>query len=433
MLRTAALLGVSIAAAMIGIAAPAPVLAQQLAQCWPTDIYGAEENGTLDGSFGKQTFQVRACAHGEVLVDQGSIPTVVETPPDPFDPESGFRMLFDVEPCGLGGGSDLPGAELTVKFVSELPEANASAVMVLAPDKDKPTLTTTSQPTNGTKVKPGDIIKIKMQASEEYNNPRYNWQTGVKKVQLTDESRNQIVPPHFEGAEMRPCAEKQWKQMLEVTYTVPSNPPPIIRLRAVAEDFAGNQDFDVGEFPTGDWYGTFNWNHDCEGGMTDKTKGISDLALDYDGQGNLTGTLAGSIPDRVQVIQGCSVTFLAPGSFSARLVGSYTPGPGAFSAASRRCSDHARPGLLHLLCGEQCLRGTFLHAVRGPDVPGVVSRSAPPGRRRFEIKRRNQFFSRRRVVHDQLFADAAKRPELTASRGPAGCQKNRREEIVMAK
>ena len=37
------------------------------------------------------------------------------------------------------------------------------------------------------------------------------------------------------------CAQKTWEQNYEATYTVPSNPPPIIKLCALAEDYVGNE------------------------------------------------------------------------------------------------------------------------------------------------------------------------------------------------
>jgi hypothetical protein len=111
---------------------------------------------------------------------------------------------------------------------------------------------------------------------------------------------------------------------------VPPNPPPIIRLRAIAEDFAGNKDDDLGQFPTqGDWYGRFEWKHDCRGGM-DVTHGDADLTLDDVGGGNLTGTLTGRTPQRNQTMPACTMTYIAPGTFSAKLKGSYTPGPETF-------------------------------------------------------------------------------------------------------
>ena len=327
-----ALLSVFAAALAIGIAVWVPAAqAQQPEACRPTEIVGVE-GGLLDGASGEQTLQVITCAPGNIAIAQGPIPTVLRAPDGPII-ERVWRNVFDVRPCSLAGGSDLPGAQLTVAFRDGDPAPDASWVMTLAPDKDKPTLTTTSTPRKGTKVKPGDTIKIRMEASEEYAPARLNWQTGVKKLQLIDEGPNPVVTPHWEGTEMRACAAKQWKQFLEVSYLVPANPPPVIRLRAIAEDFAGNQDVDVAEFPTGDWYGTFNWTHTCQGGGNkDETVGKSDLALDNDGRGNLTGTLTGSTPERRQTIPPCSFASVAPGTFNAKLLGSYTPRPETFSA-----------------------------------------------------------------------------------------------------
>lgn len=45
--------------------------------------------------------------------------------------------------------------------------------------------------------------------------------------------------------------------MLDARYTVPPNPPPVIKLCAIAEDYAGNESDKCAEFPTGDvWKGT---------------------------------------------------------------------------------------------------------------------------------------------------------------------------------
>ena len=212
-------------------------------------------------------FDVQACAPGDVLVGQGGVPAIRRS--SDVDPRSGYFGAFNVKPCELPGGSDLPGAPLVISFVSANPAARATKTLTLRPDTEKPTLKTTSTPRKGTKVKPGDTIKVRMEASEEYSDTRVGWQTGVKKIQLIDEGPNPVVTPRWEGAEMRPCAQKQWKQFLEVTYTVPPNPPPIIRLRAIAEDFAGNKDDDVGEFPTGDWYGQLQLDTRLPGaGMT---------------------------------------------------------------------------------------------------------------------------------------------------------------------
>lgn len=204
----------------------------------------------------------------------------------------------------------------------------------IIPDKDKPKLDTNSEPRKGSKVRANDKIVVTMVATDRAN----EWQTGIKSIQLQDISTNPngvLVPsPADYGRLPDACNAATMRRTHVVTYTVPSNPPPIVRLRAIAEDFAGNIDTDIGEFPTGDWYGTFGWKHLCEGhGMRDETRGIGDLTLDYDGRGNLTGRLTGSVPQRSMTIPSCSAYRLAaPGSFSAKLVGSYTSGRDTFSA-----------------------------------------------------------------------------------------------------
>ncbi|MFM9849170.1 MAG: hypothetical protein ACKVP3_18660 [Hyphomicrobiaceae bacterium] len=179
--------------------------AQQPAPCQPTELYGLElygpEGGLLEGASGEQDLQLRACVPGTILLEQGPVPYLLLAPLNPqANSDRGFVRIFTVRPCGLDGGSDLPGAKLTVSFQSDARPANTSRMLTLAPDKDKPTLKTTSTPSKGTKVKPGDTINVRMEASEEYNSTRYGWQTGVKKIQLTDESRNQVVPPLWEAA-----------------------------------------------------------------------------------------------------------------------------------------------------------------------------------------------------------------------------------------
>ena len=86
--------------------------------------------------------------------------------------------------------------------------------------------------------------------------------------------------------------------------------------------------------PRGDWTGTFESTSVCEGppGFGIKVRSIGDLALDHDGNGKLTGTLAGTTPENLSFAPSCSETMLAPGTFSARLVGSYAPVQNTFSA-----------------------------------------------------------------------------------------------------
>jgi hypothetical protein len=198
-------------------------------------------------------------------------------------------------------------------------------------DREKPKLHTSSVPPKGSKVKPGDQIKVTMVARDDAT----TWQTGIQRIQLIAQTpggdelvRAQDYPPVIRAN----CEGRPEPRTLVVTYRVPQNPPPIVRLRAITEDFVGLIDADVGEFPTGDWYGRFEWKHACRGGgSTDVTRGIGDLSLDHDGRGNLTGRLTGSTPERSQTMPTCSFRYVAPGNFSAKLVGSYTPGQDTFS------------------------------------------------------------------------------------------------------
>jgi hypothetical protein len=195
-------------------------------------------------------------------------------------------------------------------------------------DTIAPALDVTWTPPKGTKVRVGTRITAKAVARDDAN----RWQSGIKTIDLDVRGGGQFgfgdYPRPPQTCERPPPA-----QTLDGVYTVRANPPPIVRLRARASDFAGHFAQDIADFPTGDWYGRFEWKHACQGsGTTDVTRGVSDLTLDHDGHGNLTGRLAGSTPERSQTMPTCSFRYVAPGTFSAKLIGSYTSGQDAFSA-----------------------------------------------------------------------------------------------------
>ena len=214
---------------------------------------------------------------------------------------------------------------------------------------EKPTLKTTSMPPKGTKVKPGDTIKVTMVAAR---NDATRWQTGDREHLLI--AKNPVVTSWsalgLPAGDSRRTARAGWnRELLVLTYTVPPNPPPIVRLRAIAEDSAGLMDTDVGEFPTGDWYGTFGWTHICVGGGNrDETRGVSDLTLDYDGRGNLTGTLAGSTPERKQTMPPCSFSKCRARNVQRQAGWVLHARAGYVFSPSRRGADNARPGVLDL-------------------------------------------------------------------------------------
>jgi hypothetical protein len=139
-------------------------------------------------------------------------------------------------------------------FVDSLVGGNKNdATLDLRLDRAKPKLATTTVPPNGTKVKAGDQIKVTMVARDDAE-PR-DWQTGIKTIQLVADSEDGrfIASENYEA-----CTEPAERRVV-ATYTVPQNPPPIVRLSALAEDHVRLMDTDAAEFPTGDWYGTFGW------------------------------------------------------------------------------------------------------------------------------------------------------------------------------
>jgi hypothetical protein len=115
---------------------------------------------------------------------------------------------------------------------------------------------------------------------------------------------------------------------------VPDNPPPIVRLTALAEDHARHMDTDVGEFPTqGDWYGTLELD-----AITPVYRNHSrlDITLDYDGRGNLTGQMAGKVSAaKTNNDIPCTLNVASPAMLSATLTGQYTPGTNTMSLTVR--------------------------------------------------------------------------------------------------
>ena len=154
--------------------------AQQPKPCAPTliELGGAT---TISGALGKASFDILACATGDVLIGQGpGLPAMQR--PTFYETDRGQLAIVEFQPCSSPAGSDLPGADVRVAFVSGNKSANATRAFTLAQDTEKPTLTTTSNPKRGTKVDSKQKIVVRMQASEQYGEPRIGWQTGVKKI-----------------------------------------------------------------------------------------------------------------------------------------------------------------------------------------------------------------------------------------------------------
>ena len=290
-----------------------------------------DPGGRVRGSRGVALGAFRGCGKGTVTASTpGGSP--LQIPLQFTSDGNNVEATFPVDPCRLPGGSDLPDARLTINLIAEAPARNQSYTAQLAADIEKPTLRMTSDPPSGSAVNAGDQIRIRMEASEDYGEARIGWQTGVQKIQLRDESLDRdVAPQHADGGPMRSCAQKAWTRRLEVTYTVPPNPPPVIRLRAAAWDFAGNKDDGIAEFATGirraamSWHGTVRWTHHVVGRLAWATTTASaDVSLVHDGQGGLTGTMSG----RHEATSGdnCPGRTVEPGGIRASLAGSYAAG-----------------------------------------------------------------------------------------------------------
>jgi hypothetical protein len=212
------------------------------------------------------------------------------------------------------------------------------------PDREKPTLRATSEPRQGTKVKAGDKIRIDITARDDAN----AWQTGIKSIQVLDNEGlfdHQDYAHEAYGGPVSKCEPERRTRTWWTTYTVPDFPPPIVRLKVISEDFAGNQaEPETAEFPTGDWYGRIEsrqWGKPVipySSGESENTA-WADLALNYDDKGNLAGQALGSATIRSDVVSNppnaCYTRETeeteTPAKLQGDLIGSYTPGRGAMS------------------------------------------------------------------------------------------------------
>jgi len=164
--------------------------------------------------------------------------------------------VFDVRYCSLPGGSDLPGAVLrTLVDVQKPAHFNVTARFILLDDKAPPVLSGGSTPPHGTKVRPGEVIKVHITATEPTNRGP---QEGIQDIQLLGPEG--LVDSAQYGNHPTACDLSRLTKTFTTTYTVPNNPPPVIHLTAVAHDFVNNESATLSaDFPTGDaWTGTMH-------------------------------------------------------------------------------------------------------------------------------------------------------------------------------
>ena len=220
----------------------------------PVTLTGLFEPDVADLKTTEQLKDAVKKAHRDCYPPRVKFTIVVPGGGDPVFLETLARARVEALQLALPSLGLEPG-QFKVDYVIGVVEAALVSYDKFTPDDDKdaPKLKVTSIPKKGTKVKAGDKIKVTITASERYEDGHKSWPTGVRSIQLTADDG--LVDSKDYGRVPQPCERRTF----EATYTVPRNPPPIVHLTAIAEDGVGNQDSEVGEFPTGDiWSGTLH-------------------------------------------------------------------------------------------------------------------------------------------------------------------------------
>jgi hypothetical protein len=182
-------------------------------------------------------------------------------------------------------------------------------------DTDAPRLKVTSTPPKGTRVKAGDKIHVTIVASERYADGHKSWPTGVQSIQLT--ANDGLVDSKDYGKPPQPCA----RQTLQADYTVPSNPPPVVHLHALAEDGVGNHGGEDADFPTGEkWEGTWHVTgiHDSQrygaGGKLVRHQETFDATFAFyvSGDGVISGDGRATVDNPPGIADECTNTWSPP-------------------------------------------------------------------------------------------------------------------------
>jgi hypothetical protein len=212
----------------------------------PTTVSRVSLHGPVDFEVGVVT-----CESGDVSASAGGAATRLGSiNPAPIP-------VITVTPCSLAGGKDLPGSTVTFSTNAADPQFRGPVAMTLGDDTTKPELKVHSTPAKGTKVKPGDKIAISAAANESRAGGYRSWQTGIRSIQVTALNAGGLIDSKDYGSTPKPCGQKNWNETLQAKpYKVPANPPAVIHLQAVTEDYQGNQGTLSADFPTGDqWTG----------------------------------------------------------------------------------------------------------------------------------------------------------------------------------
>jgi hypothetical protein len=189
-------------------------------------------------------------------------------------------------------------------------------------DRETPNLRVTWTPEPGTKRSPGEKIMARATAHDDAN----RWQTGIESIDfiVMPQSNNQFFGFHQWPQGPQRCENVPPPRTAAAVYTVPADPPPIIKLAVCTKDFVPHELCELAEFPTGDFHGTLT---DTGGPPPHKVTMSADFVLNHDGKGNLTGTMVGETRFvDASTAPGCFSSTRRPHRFRIALVGSYTEG-----------------------------------------------------------------------------------------------------------
>jgi len=315
--RFGSLLGASIAVATVALigAAGSAALAQTAGTAGPVslgDLFKPPDSMDFrDGAEGKlgdaagQVVNPRGCpqqAKFKVIVKRG-------------DPLFQQALAFARRDALRAFFADSPGFT-RMEFSGEIGSKDDVQVdYQRMPDREKPNLHTSSVPPKGRKVKARDTITVTMVARDDAT----TWQTGIQRIQLIAVGDALVGAKDYPPVIRPNCEGRPEPRTLVLTYEVPRNPPPVVRLRAIAEDFAGNIDTDIAEFPIADWYGTIKKT--AKGGGHNHTINI-DYAFEVERSGTIKGRASARISTEAYEVPACTMLWTySPSEFDIPLSG----------------------------------------------------------------------------------------------------------------
>ena len=186
---------------------------------------------------------------------------------------------------------------------AESGDVSESVRVIFDEDKEGPKFkNVTWTPTNGTKRKVGDEIKVKFNVSERAEDGHNNWPSGVQQVQfLALNDSKKLVDSRNYGPRPPPCE----RRTIEFTYNVLDNPKHVARLMLLAEDAGApvNQNSEIAEFPiVGKWQGTLRGHG--QGNVYNDTAVVS-FSFEEERDGTITGTGRAKMTSAPQPFGGC--------------------------------------------------------------------------------------------------------------------------------